>query len=662
MASTAESIRRSPFATDHNHGPIHKSIPILPSSSFTPPGDPMDITPTNSNDSQRMRPPPAANSQNGDRPAASQNQNQQSSQSQSESPAAALDTPPTTNGSSSLPVGAAAAAQQPKVVQTAFIHKLYNMLEDPSIQHLISWSSTNESFVMSPSSEFSKVLSSYFKHTNISSFVRQLNMYGFHKVSDVFHTGQPDSPLWEFKHGNGSFKRGDLVGLREIKRRASRHALIHRDSFSTAPKVAPPPPGAQASVEHMQDPQAMGNALDSRLQQMDHTMYELLHRANRTEDSYAYLNQRYQFVSDGLLRCHQVSSFPALVSSTIEVRFLTRVQWNHELSSYLLHMIPDPENPVHKDVTMMQREIARQIDQIRSFDEPPEPLSSSRQTYFNSLHDTGQSLSPRQLPQDILEQRRGSLTASIPRPSPFRTPLAPHLAISPRRYGSIGSSSNTYSPSSARTPQHVPLQPPAPPTQHPLATSSSSSPPANLPRRHTSADIRLHGWNPSLAGQPQSSQPPLPPHAHSPYASGANSTQWPSSPSRAPVGDSAIQATLAQYELPRGPSSTNPTSSLARNVTPPPTLSLTSDGPNGPPMDAPFGSSWQLPGARFNFKGFGAPGSSGGLEPPGGGSMPPTRRSSMASNVHSLLNPAETVEREGEDEGEPGGGAKRKRV
>lgn len=33
-----------------------------------------------------------------------------------------------------------------------------SMLEDQSIQHLISWSSSNESFVMSPSSEFSKVL------------------------------------------------------------------------------------------------------------------------------------------------------------------------------------------------------------------------------------------------------------------------------------------------------------------------------------------------------------------------------------------------------------------------------------------------------------------------------------------------------------------------
>jgi len=36
---------------------------------------------------------------------------------------------------------------------------VFSMLEDQSIQHLISWSQSNESFVMSPSSDFSKVLS-----------------------------------------------------------------------------------------------------------------------------------------------------------------------------------------------------------------------------------------------------------------------------------------------------------------------------------------------------------------------------------------------------------------------------------------------------------------------------------------------------------------------
>lgn len=36
------------------------------------------------------------------------------------------------NGSSATAVGAAAAAQQPKVVQTAFIHKLYKCVEPPT--------------------------------------------------------------------------------------------------------------------------------------------------------------------------------------------------------------------------------------------------------------------------------------------------------------------------------------------------------------------------------------------------------------------------------------------------------------------------------------------------------------------------------------------------
>ena len=123
---------------------------------------------------------------------------------------------------------------------------------------------------------------------------------GFQIVSDVFHTGAPDSPLWEFKHGNGSFKRGDLVGLREIKRRASRHALIHRDSFSTGPK------GSVSQPEVPTEP--MPNSTEARLSVLEHNYFDVHARLARSEDTTTYLHSKCQMLSEGLMRCHQVHS------------------------------------------------------------------------------------------------------------------------------------------------------------------------------------------------------------------------------------------------------------------------------------------------------------------------------------------------------------------
>ncbi len=215
------------------------------------------------------------------------------------------------------------------------------MLEDSSIQNLISWSNNNESFVMSPSPDFSKVLAQYFKHTNISSFVRQLNMYGFHKVSDVFHTGSPDSALWEFKHGNGNFRRGDLAGLREIKRRASRHALIHRDSFSATHKPSVSQPGTPAEPV----PELSSEA---RIANLEHSLYELHTRLVRTEESNTALSSKCQALSDGFSKCHQVR-LPLGGCVTVE---LTKSQWSHDMSHILMSIIPEHENPIRRDGTL----------------------------------------------------------------------------------------------------------------------------------------------------------------------------------------------------------------------------------------------------------------------------------------------------------------------
>jgi len=123
----------------------------------------------------------------------------------------------------------------------------------------------------------------------------------FCAVSDVFHTGSPESPLWEFKHGNGNFKRGDLVGLREIKRRASRHALVHRDSYS-APKPPLSQPGTPAEPMH-----SMQESTESRLTNLEHTLYDMHARLQRSEDNSQFLHVRNQVVMDALSRSLQVS-------------------------------------------------------------------------------------------------------------------------------------------------------------------------------------------------------------------------------------------------------------------------------------------------------------------------------------------------------------------
>lgn len=142
-------------------------------------------------------------------------------------------------------------------------------------------------------------------------------MYGFHKgntckeilfrwsescsngnsVSDVFHTGSPDSALWEFKHGNGNFKRGDLIGLREIKRRASRHTLIHRDSFSSH-KPGASQPGTPA--------EPVPETGDVRLMNVEHTLYDMHTRMLRFEESQSLLSSRCQALAESLVKCHQV--------------------------------------------------------------------------------------------------------------------------------------------------------------------------------------------------------------------------------------------------------------------------------------------------------------------------------------------------------------------
>ena len=67
-----------------------------------------------------------------------------------------------------------------KKIVPGFLVKLKEMVNESLF---IEWNSEGTSFVVQDQDKFSRlVLPKYFKHSNFTSFIRQLNMYGFHKL------------------------------------------------------------------------------------------------------------------------------------------------------------------------------------------------------------------------------------------------------------------------------------------------------------------------------------------------------------------------------------------------------------------------------------------------------------------------------------------------
>ncbi|CDO73628.1 hypothetical protein BN946_scf185014.g98 [Trametes cinnabarina] len=129
--------------------------------------------------------------------------------------------------------GPSALTEPPRSVRNGqhniprFLLKLYEIINDPANEELIKWSEAGDSFYIYHQERFAReVLGKWFKHQNFSSFVRQLNLYGFRKIS-ALQQGllrmDHDNETIQFAHPY--FHRGqpDLLALIQRKRHPPSH-------------------------------------------------------------------------------------------------------------------------------------------------------------------------------------------------------------------------------------------------------------------------------------------------------------------------------------------------------------------------------------------------------------------------------------------------------
>ena len=113
--------------------------------------------------------------------------------------------------------------------QDKFLLKLYEILSKDEYSKIIRWSQNGAYIIISNIDALSKkILPIFFNHQNYSSFVRQLNMYNFHKI----RTEQDVQEQYFINEYLNKFKTLDEIKNFKRKEKSSQKCLFFKDEDS----------------------------------------------------------------------------------------------------------------------------------------------------------------------------------------------------------------------------------------------------------------------------------------------------------------------------------------------------------------------------------------------------------------------------------------------
>lgn len=158
-----------------------------------------------------------------------------------------------------------------------FLRKAYALVNSCPPE-LGGWSANGESFFVKDVDVFSNtVVPTFYKHNNWSSFVRQLNFYGFRKVKSDLSVNSP--LVWEFMHP--LFQRGKPHLLADIvkKTTGSHHAHNNRAGSSEEWSAS----SVQQATREVQDLRQHVVKLQAKMDDITASMAKLTTRVEQQE-------------------------------------------------------------------------------------------------------------------------------------------------------------------------------------------------------------------------------------------------------------------------------------------------------------------------------------------------------------------------------------------